>query len=590
MKLLCNPLNIEYKYQFCQNADGHLSVNREAADPSLVLFHGTYFLYPSMTLGFWWSNDLADWHYHATPNLPTYDYAPDVRVVGDWLYFCASSHEHGVHYRTKDPFSDTYEKIEGTFPFWDPNLFEDEDGRVYFYWGSSPREPIYGIELDPETMQPLCERVPLFANNEDVMGFERRGEDHVPARSAAEKQAILANLETQEIDPLRKQMAIDYIMDHGYIEGAWMTKHDGIYYLQYGAAGAQFNIYGDGVYVSRSPLGPFAPAKNNPFSYKPGGFLPGAGHGSTLTDREGTGWHISTMRISINHVFERRLGLWPTTWDADGEMACNQRYGDWPYTLEQFRKDPWAEPQWMLLSYGKTVTASSETEDCPVKNAIDENVRSWWKAATNKPGEWLCLDLGNVFDVRAVQINLADDQPDVSLPDGTKLTGDIYDSRWIDPISQPVRWILEGSLDGETWSVIKDNSNSERDLSHDFVDLSEGRQLRYLKLTMLSVPYGQKPCISGLRVFGLGKCDLPEKAIPASHHWDGDLDAYLSWEGNALGYVVCFGYAPNKLYHSYMTFEKNVHLGGLIKGQELYIRIDSFNEAGITHGDVWKCD
>ena len=42
MKYLCNPLNINYRYQF--NADprrhGQLQICREAADPSMILFKG----------------------------------------------------------------------------------------------------------------------------------------------------------------------------------------------------------------------------------------------------------------------------------------------------------------------------------------------------------------------------------------------------------------------------------------------------------------------------------------------------------------------------------------------------------------------
>lgn len=589
MKYLCNPLNIEYKYQFCQNRDGHLSVNREAADPSLVLFKGRYYLYPSMTCGFWWSDDLEEWWFHPLKDMPVYDYAPDVRPVGEWLYFCASSHEHGVHYRTKDPFSDEYERIDGEFPFWDPNLFADEDGRVYFYWGSSPSQPIYGIELDKETMKPIGEKVPLFKNDEDTIGYERRGEDHIPARSFEEKKAMLADIEAQpDLDPLRRRMAMDYIMDRGYIEGAWMTKHNGRYYLQYGAAGAQFNIYGDGVYVSDKPLGPFTLAKNNPFSYKPGGFLPGAGHGSTMTDREGDTWHISTMRISLNHVFERRLGIWPVGWDEEGEMFCNQRYGDWPYSLDRFRKDIWAKPQWMLLSYGKSTSASSEAEDCPAGNAVDENVRTWWKAATDKPGEWLCLDLGKVNDIRAIQINFADDHPNIQPPRGTEFTGDIYDSRWIDTVHQPTRWVLEGSADGETWTAIEDKSQVDSDLSHDLVVREDGVQARYLKLTVLAVPYGQPATVSGLRVFGLGHGVSPAPAKEVKAAWQGDLDLYLTWTGDAMGYEVLWGYAPDKLYHSYEVFDTKVHLGGLVKGQPVYVRVDSFNESGITEGTVFR--
>ena len=93
-----------------------------------------------------------------------------------------------------------------------------------------------------------------------------------------------------------------------YIEGAWMDKHCGKYYLQYACPGTQFNTYSEGVYVSDSPLGPFTLAENNLYSYKLGGFLPGAGHGSTMQDDRGNWWHTTTMRVSMNHDFERRVG------------------------------------------------------------------------------------------------------------------------------------------------------------------------------------------------------------------------------------------------------------------------------------------
>lgn len=80
---------------------------------------------------------MVNWELFTTTHLPIYDYAPDVRVCGDYLYFCASSHDKGIYYRTTDPFSDTYETFDGAFPFWDPNLFVDDDGRFYFFWGSS---------------------------------------------------------------------------------------------------------------------------------------------------------------------------------------------------------------------------------------------------------------------------------------------------------------------------------------------------------------------------------------------------------------------------------------------------------------------
>lgn len=116
-----------------------------------------------------------------------------------------------------------------------------------------------------------------------------------------------------------KVAAIDFITGAPYVEGAWMSKHGGEYYLQYGASGSRFNVYADGVYVGDRPLGPFRLAENNPYSYKPGGFLPGAGHGSTMEDTCGNAWHTATMRICVNHNFERHIGLWPAGWDEDGE-------------------------------------------------------------------------------------------------------------------------------------------------------------------------------------------------------------------------------------------------------------------------------
>ena len=77
----------------------------------------------------------------------------------------------------------------------------------------------------------------------------------------------------------------------------------------------------------------------------------------------------------MNHTFERRVGIWPAGFDEDGELFCNQRYGDWPMEVEDDRMNPWKEPQWYLLSYGKTASASSFTEEKEPKYAVDEMCR-----------------------------------------------------------------------------------------------------------------------------------------------------------------------------------------------------------------------
>ena len=595
MKYFCNPINVNYRYQF--NADprkhGELQICREAADPSLILFKGRYYIFASMTLGVWVSDDLVNWENHRLPvELPLYDYAPDVRVLGDWVYFCASNREHNCdRWRTKDILNGPYEKIEGSFPYWDPNLFKDDDGRVYFYWGCSNQTPICGVELDPETMQPLGEKIELLFGDPYAIGYERIGENNstLPASEDVIEAKYQAFVKAQgvpeeyipaDVRPLIRGM----FSDKPYIEGAWMDKHDGKYYFQYAAPGTQYNTYSDGVYVGESPLGPFTLAANNPYSYKPGGFLPGAGHGSTMRDKNGAWWHTATMRISVNHDFERRVGLWPAGFDKDGELFCNQRYGDWPMTAEG---DPWRDPAWMLLSVGKAATASSFVPGREPEKATEENVQTWWRAASNSRDEWLCVDLGKVFDVHAVQVNFADDKIDLPCP-GEIRPGS--QARYIEEQDYATQWKLEGSTDGESWFVIEDKSDAETDLSHDLIVSEEGFLARYLRLSNMAVPYGQNPCISGLRVFGLGDGEKPETpTLTAARMDDLDMIVQIKEQPGALGYNILFGSAPEKLYHSDMVFSAGSHrIGALIKDREYFVRVDAFNENGITEGACIK--
>lgn len=598
----CNPLNVDYLYQFNQQGMGQqmgpVQISREAADPSMIYFKGKYYIFASMTLGVWVSEDLAHWENKRLPdNLPFYDYAPDVRVIGDYVYFCASKREEICNfYRTKNIEEGPYEEIKGSFDFWDPHQFVDDDGRVYFYWGCANMTPIWGVEMDPETMHPKTERVELIHGNWNEVGYERNGEDHCdpPLSDEALEAAYEKFLEAQggqemvaNVPENLKIMMKGFLSNRPYIEGAWMNKHDGKYYLQYACPGTQYNIYADGVYVSDKPLGPYKLAKNNPFSYKPGGFIPGAGHGSTMEDATGSLWHTATMRISVNHNFERRVGLWPAGFDKDGELFCNQRYGDWPMAIEDFQADPWKNPKWMLLSCGKTMTASSAEEGKGAEKAAEENVQTWWRAASAQPGEWLQMDLGKAMDVRAIQINFADDKIDIEPP--KPLVGNMTGKRYIEERNLITRWKLEGSLDGDNYFMIEDKSDAKTDLPHDMVVREDGIQVRYLKLTVLAVPYDQPAAISGLRVFGIGDGEKPAVPTFTAERLD-DLDmkvAITSDDADVTGYNILWGHAEDKLYHSYMIFgKKEQKIGALIKGTDYFVRVDAFNENGITEGEV----
>ena len=160
--------------------EGKRLSHREGADPTLIFFKGTYYAFVSMSAGFWHSKDLLNWEFHPAPNLLIYDYAPDVRQVGDYLYFCASRRNANCPIlRTRAPLSEEFEEVSAPFAFWDPDLFQDDDGRVYLYWGCTNTQPIWGIEMDPETMEPIGEKVPLIYGREKELGYERPGDNGV---------------------------------------------------------------------------------------------------------------------------------------------------------------------------------------------------------------------------------------------------------------------------------------------------------------------------------------------------------------------------------------------------------------------------
>jgi hypothetical protein len=67
------------------------------------------------------------------------------------------------------------------------------------------------------------------------------------------------------------------------------------------------------------------------------------------------------------------------------------------------------------------------------------------------------------------------------------------------------------------------------------------------------------------------------------------MNVSISAQSDALGYTILFGSSPEKLYHSAMVFTPGEHrVGALIAGREYFVRVDAFNENGITAGNCVK--
>ena len=537
---ICNPINLSYR--FCLDAPSR----REAADPTMVNFKGEYYLFASKSGGYFHSADLIIWDLITTNDLPLEEYAPTVVEMKGELYFMASKNDPPLTiYKTASPKSGKWEVANAEFPIGmtDPDLFVDDDGRLYFYYGCSNVNPIYVVELDTKTLNPIGKPVAVIRSDKKNYGWERSG-----------------NYNEVGNDP--------------WIEGSWLTKHGGKYYLQYAGPGTEYKSYSDGVYVSEKPMGPFTLAAHNPFSYKPEGFVAGAGHSSTFQDKYGNYWHISTMTISQKHMFERRLGIFPTFFDNDGEMFVYTGFGDFPFKVPAKKISDPTElfPNWMLLSYNKPVEVSSELSNHPKNLATNEDIRTFWSAKTGDKGEWISMDLQKESTVNAVQINYAENE--------TKIMGrqqGIY-----------YQYLLEYSNDGKIWKTLADKTQNQTDVPHDYIELAKTVKARYIKLTNYKVPDGTY-AIAGLRVFGNGNGKAPSevKNLSLKRLETDRCVVDLSWTKipAAVGYNIRYGTSKDKLYHNYQVLgTESLIIRSLNAFQKYYFTIDAFNESGITKG------
>ncbi len=549
-KTYCNPINIDYGYTPIPNFSTW-GRHRATADPVIVNYKGDYYLFSTNQWGYWWSSDMSNWNFVSKKFLRpwhnVYDElcAPAVGIVGDtMLVFGSTYSKNFTLWMSTNPKGNDWKPLIDSLDIggWDPAFFTDDDGRFYMYNGSSNRWPLYGVELDRKTFQPIGTRKEMYGLESWRYGWHRFGE-----------------------------YMDDTFLD-GFLEGAEMVKHNGKYYLQYAAPGTEFSGYADGVAVGDGPLNYFQ-NQSDPLSLKAGGFARGAGHGATFQDNQKKYWHVSTMVVAVKNNFERRLGIWPAGFDKDDVMYCNTAFGDYPHYLPGDMIDH-AQSRftgWMLLNYKKPVQVSSTLGSMyNANNAVDESIKTYWSAATGNKGEWLQTDLGNVSTVNAIQINYADQDA-------------VFLGKTLDQYHQ---YVLYYSVDGKKWQVLVDKSANKKDVPHDYIELEKPVQARYIKMENIHVPSG-KFAISGLRVFGNGNGAKPEtvKDFYVLRTEKDKRSAWLKWSpvDNAYAYNIYFGTDPDKLYNCIMVHDANdYYYKGMDSKKAYYYRIEAINENGIS--------
>jgi len=542
-KTICNPININYQFQ-------RDFFSRESADPAIVRYKDDFFLFASHGTGYWVSSDLANWKFiEIDLNKQRHFrlYAPATLVIGDRMYITHS--EGGAIIYSDNPYDpDSWVCIGSPYSWYDPAFFLDDDGYVYVYEGCSHLYPLHVSKLDPNDNMRLVEGpISIFNSDYENRGYERIGDFN----------------ESEERRP--------------YIEGPWMNKINGKYYLTYAVPGTEFSTYADACAVADSPMGPFTNCDNSPVTYKATGFLRGSGHGALFEDKNGNFWKVETVSISVNHIFERRIALFPAKIGDDGYIYTNTYRGDYPMILPHDTENPFtdADAGWHLISYGKDVCASSFLDEKHAPScAVDENMKTWWSAASGNAGEWIEIDLGKLCTLNALQINFADQDIEDTHGRGHNFS---------------YKYVLETSTDGNSWSTLIDQRESNDDLSHQYFQLDDEIKVRYVRITNLGdTPAGGKFSISGIRLFGHGGSTAPRSTVEFNAvRCEDERDMEISWDAlpDAEGYVIRFGVNPDELHlHWQVIGETSAKIRCLTRGIKYHVTVDAYNDSGITFG------
>lgn len=560
----CNPMNLDYGWGCFQKREKKA---RTAADPVIVLFKDKYYLFTTMDIGgYRVSDDLITWkdvyfnpEIHASALDIDHYVAPAVAADDNYVYFINFTRDRSKKkvdvIRSADPENGKWEKCGEVRRMADPCLFID-DGRFYFYYGLGAEQSTTFFEVNPETF-------------EEIEGTKKVLREYITDVKECTSGYHFGRRELyDEIDASAWMGKFEKIPCP---EGAWIVKNNDKYYLQYATPGTICNWYCDIVMESDSANGGFVEQPYNPVSLKVGGFIGGAGHSCVFKDKYGNWWQATSMWIGNHDEFERRIGLFPVSFDAKGRMRTHTVLGDYPMLLPQKKFEPQdiSAFGWMLQSFNKACMASSSLSGFEPEKAADENVRTWWSAESGNAGEHFVMNFGKKVQINSVQINFAEQDINPEAPKETDYHA----------------YKLYTSNDGHTWKLLADKSGNKTAVPHEYLELSKPVEASYMKVENVHTPKEGKFALLDLRVFGSGYSDKPGqvKELSVKRNQKDGRYASIAWNkaSGADGYLVRFGYQPDFLNQCIQvkgneTTELLLHI--LTKGVKYYYRVDTYKD------------
>ena len=418
--------------------------------------------------GMWVSEDLLDWEFHPVANIPV---APDLVKYNGKFYLTGNSDHVYVADNPLGPYEDlglfknTGPVEKGWNGGFDTKIYVDDDNTPYLFWPGRGISGIYGVKLDPDDLTRFDgEPVHLFGFN-PMHAWERYGEFNEYPSVA-------------------------------WIEGPWIIKRNGIYYMEYSASGTQWKTYAEGYYTATSPLGPYTYASNNPLLRKTEGLVTGTAHGSILqipgTDEW---WQFYTIVLS-NPPGGRRIGMDRIEFDSDGLMYCT--ITDTPQPAPGTVADKSAKPVVPVTvnkmnAMNALSKVSSQQAGYPAAYAVDNYSGTVWMPEVSDKSPSITIELSPATRFDVVQ-HFTVNSMRVMFSGARR--------GWGMPSVPPVyKYKLEVSQDGENYVTVLDKTGNT--LARDTIfEEFEAVNCRFVRFTVTDWPKENPLGVIDFTVFG----------------------------------------------------------------------------------------
>ncbi|MGK6349849.1 glycoside hydrolase family 43 protein [Parapedobacter sp. DT-150] len=263
-------------------------------DPFILLHEDTYYAYGTSAedgIAVYTSDDLLTWESAPTGRLALHKddswgdrwfWAPEVYQVNGTFYMYYTADEH-ICVATSDnplgPFrQDVQQPMLAEEKSIDNSLFIDDDGKPYLYFdrfNDGLNIWVAELEADLKTIKP-----------------------------ATMKPCIHVSQEWEEVWPRVN-------------EGAFVVKHEGVYYMTYSANSYESPFYGIGVATATHPNGLWTKYAGNPILQKPGDLV-GVGHSAMFKDKAGALRIVFHAHHSETNIHPRIMHLSTATFTEQG--------------------------------------------------------------------------------------------------------------------------------------------------------------------------------------------------------------------------------------------------------------------------------